>query len=364
MIKREEIQSLLQLNFSILDFLEDWVRVLDSNGNIIYMNEAMRENNKSLVNSNCKSLEDSSLSCVIVPDIIPRSTVVVEEKFINGRYYNVKSSPLFDKENKLRGSIEVYRDITSETKMKIDLFNANRKMVDDIRFTRKIQQNILPRNGIYNNIELEGFYMPCESLSGDIYDIVRITPTKTAFYIADVMGHGGVTASIMTMFVKQTMNAIFDKYKDKSPSQVLSILKEKFYGLKSNTSQYFTLWLGIFDSKTKTLSFSNAGHNSIPILYDGNIRKLYVKGRMISNVFEEDKFEEYSEHIKDNDQILFYTDGVIESQNYQKEFYGMERLENKFKKDQNLNNIVENIKSFAWGEQKDDIAVVILKYKE
>src|SRR5699024_2578673 len=83
---------------------------------------------------------------------------------------------------------------------------------------RRIQSSILPKNSTYGKLKLSGIYDPSDDVSGDLYDMIKIDENRSAFYIADVMGHG-VKASIMTMFLKVTMSAIFDKHPDYSPSE-------------------------------------------------------------------------------------------------------------------------------------------------
>ena len=348
--------------FFVFNAMDDWVRILDKNGKVVFVNNKMKEDVNNKENLGFDSLRDLTIGDQFN---ILKTTTVEEEKFIDGKFYSVKSSPIYFNEEFV-GIIEVYRDITGESKMKMDLFNANRKMLDDIRFVRKIQSSILPKNKRYGQIKLQGRYIPCNNLSGDLFDIVPINYYKYAFYIADVMGHG-VKSSIMTMFVKLSLNAIFDKYQDYSPSQILKKLREKFVGLKINSSQYFTIWLGIFNLKDDSLTFSNAGHNSSPIHLNVETNKtdiLEISGRMISNIIEASDYKEKKIKLNFNDKILFYTDGVVESKGIEKDEYGIRRLEEKFKKEKNVDSILEDLSNFRWGEQSDDITLALIEYKE
>ncbi|MCI5839950.1 MAG: SpoIIE family protein phosphatase [Peptoniphilaceae bacterium] len=350
-------------NYIFLNSMDDWVRLLDSNGNVIYMNEAMKKSNPSIKIDKCSLLADTQLSC-ISPQTINLNTTVLEEKRINERYYDIKSSPIYDNSNKFMGTIEVYRDVTSEVKIKNELFNANRKMIDDIRFAKNIQQKILPKNGKYSNLIFSGLYKPSDDLSGDMYDIIKISEDKYYFYVADVMGHG-VVASIMTMFVKQTVNAIIDKHPDFSPSMILSKLNDKFIKLNEDTESYFTIWIGLFDTKNNKLIFSNAGHNCIPLIKRNNeIFELYAKGKMISNYFKESIYEEKTFDLSFGDEILFYTDGLTESENENGQQFGEKRLKNLFLVTSNPFEIIKKAQNFSWNEQKDDIVIVNIKYGE
>ncbi|MDO5046962.1 MAG: SpoIIE family protein phosphatase [Anaerococcus sp.] len=350
--------------YFIINAMDDWVRIVDTRGKTIFINEsfkrAVKESKelKSYVGQNASFLNGTRNQAI-------KKTTMIEEKLIDDRYFSIKSSPIYE-DDKLIGIIEVYRDITRESLLKIELFNKNRDMVEDIRFVRKIQTNILPKEKTYGRLSLRSIYLPTDDVSGDFFDIIRISEDKYALYIADIMGHG-VKASIMTMFIKVTMNAIFDKHPTYSPSKVLFKLREKFFDLDMQSSQYFTSWLGIFDLKESTLIFSNAGHNCPPIFYSkkkDRVNFLLASGRMISNIIEPDNYDEKKVKFAPNDKILLFSDGAIESKNKDKKEYGLEGLKDRFAQSLDLEDVREGIEEFTWGKQEDDISLVQIDIKE
>lgn len=358
---KENIEKFRDDNFYVLNSMDDWVRILDKYGRIVFINDKMRRDihlDRSLIEQNIDTEKLNEKADIF------KNTTIEEERLINDKYYSIKSSPLYY-QDEFVGIIEVYRDITSESKMKVDLFNANRKMLEDIRFVRKIQTNILPKNKVYGDIKLEGRYLPSNDVSGDLFDIIKIDKDKYAFYIADVMGHG-VKSSIMTMFVKLSIAAIFERHPFYSPGQVLKKLREEFVKLDMNSSQYFTVWIGIFDCKNNTFTFSNAGHNCPPlhlINKKSYVEKLVVSGRMISNIIEQNIYQEVIINLNPKDKILFYTDGIIESKDIGKNEYSVERLMKILKEDRSLDYILDDLEKFSWGEQDDDISLAIIDYK-
>lgn len=359
---KDKIEKFRNFNFYALNSMDDWVRILDKYGKLIFVNEKMRRDihlDRSLIEEDIdyKNLNEQS-------DLFKNNTIE-EEKLIGDKYYSKKSSPLYI-EDEFVGTIEVYRDITSESKMKVELFNANRMMLDDIRFVRKIQSNILPKNKQYGKLKLDGRYMPSNDVSGDLFDIIKINDNRYAFYIADVMGHG-VKASIMTMFVKLSIIGIFEMHKSYTPGQVLKRLREEFVNLDMNSSQYFTIWLAIFDTKENTMTYSNAGHNCPPLHYQEHkkfVNKLLVSGRMISNIIEQNIYQEVTIRLHNNDKILFYTDGISEAKDIKREEFGVKRLEESLKKIEKIDNLLEELENYSWGEQEDDISLALIEYKE
>lgn len=352
------------INFFILNAMDDWVRIIDDRGQVAFINDALKnaiDQSDSLRNY----LEENIDLIFATNNQLIKNTSMIEERLIDGKYYSIKTSPIY-LDDFFAGVIEVYRDITRESILKIDLYNANKDMLDDIRFVRRVQSSILPKNKDYGRLSLSAIYNPSEKVSGDIYDLIKIDENRSAFYIADVMGHG-VKASIMTMFLKVTMFAIFDKHPDYSPGQVLLSLRKKFTDLGIDSSQYFTAWLGIFDFNTGSLVFSNAGHNCPPLIISRDSVEasyLLVSGRMISNIIEPDIYEEKAVDLADGDKILFFTDGAIEAKDENSREFGLERLRESFYKNQDLEKIIAEINDFNWQEMSDDLTLAMVEYKE
>lgn len=350
-------------NFFILNSMEDWVRIIDDRGDVAFINSALEN---ALKNSpKLKEYLDENIDLFLSnSNSLIKNTTMIEEKLIDGKYYSIKSSPIY-LEDMFTGTIEVYRDITSESMLKIDLYNANKAMLDDIRFVRKIQSSILPKNSTYGKLKLSGIYDPSDDVSGDLYDLIKIDENRSAFYIADVMGHG-VKASIMTMFLKVTMSAIFDKHPHYSPNKVFLNLRKKFTKLQIDSSQYFTAWLGIFDFRDDSLVFSNAGHNCPPLIYskeNSQAEYLLVNGRMISNIIEPDTYIEKKLYLQDGDKILFFTDGAIEAKNEEGREFGLERLRDTFAEGTSLGFVHEKISHYNWQEMADDLTLALIEYE-
>lgn len=351
-------------NFFILNSMDDWVRIVDTDGKTIFINDAFKKESQKSVELNNYINETSSL-LVGSRNKATRNTTMIEEKLIDDRYFSIKTSPIYNGDE-LLGIVEVYRDITRESLMKIELFNTNRAMIDDVRFVKKIQSNILPKDKAYGKLKLKSKYLASDDLSGDFFDIIKIDEDKYALYIADIMGHG-VKASIMTMFIKVTMGAILDKDPSYSPSEILLKLRDNFQALGMESSQYFTAWLGIFDQKDNSLTFSNAGHNCPPLFYsyeNERVDYLLASGRMISNIIEPEKYDEKKVYLNKGDRLLLFSDGAIEAKDEAGKEYGLERLRNIFEIHHDLDLTYKDIDKFTWGKQEDDISLVQVEYKE
>lgn len=362
---KKQIEETGILNYHVLESMADWVRVVDRNGTIIYANRAIKAAlGEEIVGGKCYVAYGKEEICnfCITERTIDTGEIVQKEETINGRQFSVKSSPVTNKEGEIFAAVEVFRDVTRERKLELELIERNKKMQRDLAVARKIQEKILPEAGNKYNLDIDYLYRPSEMLSGDIFDIFPVDEDHLGIYIADVSGHG-VSASMMTMFIRQSMRSIKDEIF--SPALALKELQSQFHKLNLEVDRYFTIFYGIFNQSTYEFRYSNAGHNCMPLVYSekGNIDLLDLKGYPILSLFEQVNYDEKSLLLKRDDRILLYTDGVTEVRNKDGQEFGIEGILNALEENRSSSvlDIEDIIIRFSWGEQEDDIAIVLLR---
>ncbi len=359
-----KIEEYGMLNYHVLESMADWVRVVDKEGTVIYANKIMKENlGHNIVGMKCYKALGRETPCnfCITERSINTGEVVQKEEVYNGRFFSVKSSPVTNSHGEIFGAVEVFRDVTRERKLEIELIEKNRKMSKDLGFAKKIQEKILPSKEIFDNITFDYIYKPSETLSGDIFDVFHIDDENIGIYISDVSGHG-VAAAMMTMFIRQTMRSI--KEDILSPSVALGELYRRFSTLNLDVDKYFTIFYGVFNRKTYEFKYSNGGHNCIPIKFNNNgMELLEAKGFPIVVLFEKIVYDEKTIKLSNGDKILFYTDGITEAKNKDGEEFGTDGVINIVKN--NSGNILDDLENtiidYSWGEQQDDFALVLLE---
>ncbi|WP_353094448.1 SpoIIE family protein phosphatase [Tissierella praeacuta] len=360
----KKIEEYGMLNYHVLEGMADWVRVVDGDGTIIYANRTMKESlGKDVVGMKCYKSHGKKKPCsfCITERSISTGEIVQKEEKINGRYFSVKSSPVTNSEGKVFAAVEVFRDVTRERKLELELIEKNKKMSKDLGFAKRIQEKILPNKEKLDNIAIDYIYRPSEMLSGDMFDVFYIDDENIGIYISDVSGHG-VAAAMMTMFIRQTMRSIKDDIV--SPSATLSELYRRFSTLNLDVDKYFTIFYGVFNKKTYEFKYSNAGHNCIPIMYNKNkMTTLEIKGYPMTLLFDEILYEEKNIKLSKGDKILFYTDGITEAKDKSGKEFGIESVMKIIEshKENILNEINNNIVIHSWGEQQDDFALVLME---
>lgn len=366
------MSELSRWNLELLDFMDDLVRVFDKTGFIVYTNQSMKNFLENEEGKYCLFSDDnnevekiySSLKCVA--PLRKNDDIVTELLTIDNREFLVKSSPVYDDNNQYWGCVEVFRDVTEENKLHSNLIKYSERTKNDMLVASDIQRSLLSRINHIEGINLEYEYLSSEQLSGDFFDVIELEDDMVCAYMADVMGHG-ISASMITMYIKFSIRSITRGRKITKPKEILNELAKGFS--KLNVEIYFTIFLGIYNKKTSEFEYSNAGHNCIPILYnDTKNVKLSLSGFPITWLFLENSYSTGNIKLKKGDTVLFYTDGLTETKDKDRNEYGEERFLSVIDKYKNevsdkelLEMLLQNVSQFRYGVQEDDIALLSMR---
>ncbi|WMJ77168.1 MULTISPECIES: SpoIIE family protein phosphatase [unclassified Sedimentibacter] len=352
--------KLNETQLRIVDGMIDWVRVVDNNNTVLYANRKMREELGEIVGKKCFDVFCSEKKCgnCISRKTIEHGVIMKKEAAVGNRTFMVISSPIQDIDKKTVCAVEVFRDITNEKILSKKINERNRKMSEDIKFARNMQIRMLPPKGMYNGLSIDYLYESSESLSGDFFDVFKIDDENTGVYICDVVGHG-VTASLLTVFVRQSLRTIAKG--NKSIDKIMKELHKTFLSLNLDYDKYFSVFFGVYNKETHVLRYANAGHNSEPILLRTNseISLLKSKGYPIANIFDNVSYDENNISLSVGDKLFLYTDGITEAKNCENKQYGVESLANIIKGGGSiLKNLEKSLVDYC-KIHKDDYAILM-----
>ncbi|WP_326907580.1 SpoIIE family protein phosphatase [Sedimentibacter sp. MB31-C6] len=352
-IKKEQL--------SIVDGMIDWVRVIDKDNKVYYANKKMKEDlGEDIIGKKCYDVfcRDTKCENCISHKTLMDGSIFRKEEVLNNKTYMVVASPMYNELGEIVGSVEVFRDITNEKKLTKSVNEKNKKMSDDIAFARNMQKRMLPPKGIYNGINVDYLYESSELLSGDFFDVFKIDKDNTGIYICDVVGHG-VTASLLTIFVRQSLRTISKG--DKSIDFIMKELHKSFLALNLDYDKYFSIFCGKYNKTTGDFEYINAGHNSVPFLLnkEKSLISLESKGYPICNIFDNVDYDNNKINLKTGDKLFFYTDGIPEAKNELGQEFGTEKLIEIIKTENDiLNKIKVSLENYS-KVQKDDYAILM-----
>lgn len=356
----------------IVDGMYDWVRVIDLDNNVIYMNKAMSESlGHPALGKKCYEILGRSEPCnnCTLRQMVFDGRSHEKEEHINGRIFSVMSSPIRNKEGKIIAAVEVLRDTTQVKRLYEKTREQNAELRKDLEMARKLQVSLLPDPPSDKRLNFSMVFIPCKSLGGDFLDIFSIDDSHVGLYIADVSGHG-VQSALLTVFLRSTLNR-----KLLSPAKALGELYAEFNQcrLYLDENLYISVFYTIIDLDKKTMVYSNAGLNVIPIVYNKNrYDMLWLPGIPISTWAKCPEYKDASRKLQPGDRLFLYSDGILEIRNKANEQYGEERLLDILQNhDLNPGETLQKIKASAFdfagigngGALKDDVTMALLEIK-
>jgi phosphoserine phosphatase RsbU/P len=359
---KQSIKIMSEYQLSVIDGMIDWVRVIDKRNIVFFANKKMREDlGDSIVGKLCYDVFCTGKKCdnCISNKTLRDGTIHRKETNLNGKTYMVVSSPMINEKNEIIGSVEVFRDMTVEKELARKISEKNRKMSEDIAFSRNMQMRMLPPKGIYNSVNIDYLYESSESLSGDFFDVFNMDSDNVGIYICDVVGHG-VTAALLTIFVRQSLRTIAKGRNN--ADQIIADLHKTFLALNLDTEKYFSVFFGIYNKITHEFQFVNAGHNSIPILLRSGTKEIEMlesRGYPICNIFDSVEYDIKTVKLNEGDKLFFYTDGITEARDIFGQEFGVEKLIKIINSsDSILKELKSSLSSYS-DVQKDDYAILM-----
>ena len=198
-----------------------------------------------------------------------------------------------------------------------------RRMEEELKVARRVQEKLLPRDvPAVPGLELAAHSTFCLEIAGDYYDIIPLPEGRTLLAVGDVAGKGAGAALIMAN-LQAGLRALAGL--NLSLADVMARLNTLIFQ-NTDSDQFITLVVALFDPRTRTLRYVNAGHNPpLVIRRADGVAPLSVGGLLLG-AFPAADYEMEERRLERGDVLLFYTDGISEAMNAAGEELGEARL--------------------------------------
>ena len=228
---------------------------------------------------------------------------------------------------------------------------------------RLIQRALLPSAmPAVAGFEIAALWEPASDFGGDCYDVLRLGGGRVGISIADVTGKGLPAAFLMSN-LQASVRAFAAQ--QSSPRYVATGINR---ALCANPAlrTFATFFYAEIDTTTRTLTYSNAGHNP-PILVraDGSVERLSTGG-LVLGVKETAVYEQRDTRLLTGDRIVLFTDGINEAEDAAGVDFGDEQLVETVvaNREQPASGLLEQVfarvRDFTGGQFRDDATLITI----
>jgi predicted ester cyclase len=239
------------------------------------------------------------------------------------------------------------------------------RVEQELQVARRIQQASLPEEvPTLEGWQISPYYQPAREVGGDFYDFHFLSEGRLGLVVGDATGKGVPAALVMstTCGMLQLAAQVLDSF---SPGQVLAQVNETLFA-RIPSNMFVTCFYAILDPQSGLLSYANAGHD-LPYLWrGGNAEELRARG-MPLGLMPGMSYEEKEIVLEPSDNVLLYSDGLVEAHDPKGEMVGFPRIralvDEQGEKDSLGDFCLEELYSFVgegW-EQEDDITLLTLR---
>src|SRR5204862_3018491 len=142
------------------------------------------------------------------------------------------------------------------------LTREQERIQHELSLARNIQQGLLPRQLPQGDFfELQAITMPCHTVGGDYYDVIRLPNDRLGLTVADVSGKGWPAAMLAAML----QGAFTAVASGDPPLEELFGRVNEFLCERTPPEMFATIFYGVLDH-SGDLHWVNAGHASPLIL--------------------------------------------------------------------------------------------------
>ncbi len=243
-----------------------------------------------------------------------------------------------------------------------------RQLEQSLKFAQTIQLGMLPKvpkEWLKSGVDLAAHLVPAKIVGGDFFDFFALENGQIALVIADVSGKGVPAALFMAKAM--TLIRAFATV-GKAPADVLTAANEEL--VKDNAAAMFvTVFIGVFDLVSETITYANAGHNAPLLLRAGVVQELDDALAVPLGTMSGMEFSAATLRLEENDLLYLFTDGVNESMNASNEEFGDRRMQamvsgHQSKQAQSfIDETLSAVQNHAGAEpQSDDITLLVMRY--
>jgi serine phosphatase RsbU (regulator of sigma subunit) len=338
------------------------LRILEEEKREVTKIDVLEDPKYRAISENCaanfEALHASLMIPLVFQDRVIGSLNLGEKK--SGKFYN-------------RQDIDLLRTLANQGAVAIEnarLFQENlekQRMEEELNIARDLQTSMLPSAcPEINGFKIAAYSLSAREVGGDFYDFIEMGDNRVGMVIGDVTGK-----SVSGALVMSASRSIFRILSEEQMSVGEIMIRANRRTKKDiKPGMFVALLYAVLDADDKFLRLCSAGQTQ-PIYWSsetGEAKLTETKGDNFPlGILEDAEYEETRLELVPGDTVVFYTDGIVEAMNDQKEIFGFERLlevvqgATSMTAEGLLNKVLYEVNEFA-GEtaQHDDLTVIVV----
>jgi sigma-B regulation protein RsbU (phosphoserine phosphatase) len=221
---------------------------------------------------------------------------------------------------------ESFNQMTGSIGTLIEEQNKRQRLENEISIAREVQNQLFPSTlPSVPGVEIEAICKAARSVSGDYYDFIQLSPTHVAIAIADISGKGISAALLMASLQAALRSQALTEGSESISTADLVARLNKHLVYNTGDDRFATFFIAVYDSSTRTLRYTNAGHLPSFLIWNGS-SCLLDKGGMVLGVLDDYVYEQGVLQVAPDSLLVGYSDGLVEPENVYGEEFGITRL--------------------------------------
>jgi len=227
--------------------------------------------------------------------------------------------------------------------------------------------SILPEPALEPPIAIDLHFLPSRQLGGDGFDYYWLDKEHLVIYLLDVSGHGLRAALPSLSVINLLRSRSLTKVNYYKPSEVLQRLNESFQ-MTARNDKYFTIWYGVYNSRSRELIYASAGHPPAILFSEGDRQKRLKTSGFPVGMFLDAEYADACCQIDSGASLYIFSDGIYEIDRGNGNIWSLDEfislLEDYQKgSDRSVKNLVERIKIHNNNYNlEDDLSVIQITF--
>jgi sigma-B regulation protein RsbU (phosphoserine phosphatase) len=249
---------------------------------------------------------------------------------------------------------------------------TERRAAREMEIARDVQTRLLPQAAPeLLTLECAGRCLQARRVGGDYYDFLELGQDQVGLVLADVSGKGVHAALLMANLqahLRSLSGLTRGATERMTPLDLVRTLQQvnRIVWKSTAAQHYATLFFGLYDDRTRCLTYVNCGHNPPMLLRArGAVDRLRSTATVIG-LFEKWECAAGEIQLDPGDLLAIFSDGVTEAMLGEQEF-GEPRLLDGLRQtcrlpvEQIVTTIFTAVQQFSAGNQSDDLTLVVAR---